>query len=188
MCRAGLNAFDAAYAYAAYEGVMRDLIHLFKYARIRPLARALGGYMAAALPREERFDMAVPVPLHWVKRWRRGFNQASLLADELGRRCGIRIVEAMRRTRHTPAQASLSRAARRRNLRGAFAARTRAGVQGRRILLVDDVLTTGATANACAAALKRAGASYVAVLTLARADRRTISAGAETAVPAGGTP
>jgi len=172
LCRAGLNEFDSAYAYSAYEGVLRELIHLFKYGRVRPLVKVLGGYLGAALPREERFDMVVPMPLHWFRRWRRGFNQARLLAGEVAKRSGIPVVDAVRRTRFTASQASLSRAGRRRNVRGAFALRRGVEVHGLRILVVDDVLTTGATANACAAALKRAGARYVAVLALARADRR----------------
>jgi len=167
-----LNEFDSAYAYSAYEGVLRELIHLFKYGRVRPLVKVLGGYLGAAVPREERFDMVVPMPLHWFRRWRRGFNQARLLAGEVARRSGVPVVDAVRRARYTASQASLSRAGRRRNVRGAFAMRAGIDVRGRRILVVDDVLTTGATANACAAALKRAGARYVAVLALARADRR----------------
>jgi ComF family protein len=178
LCRAGLNEFDSAYAYSAYEGVLRELIHLFKYSRVRPLAKVLGAYLGAALPREERFDMVVPMPLHWVKRWRRGFNQSYLLSREVARRSGVPVVRAVRRKRFTAPQTELSRAARRRNVRGAFALRRGIDVRGLRILLVDDVLTTGATANACAAVLRRSGACYVAVLTLARADRRVWLPGA----------
>jgi ComF family protein len=156
---------------------LRDLIHLFKYARVRPLGKVLGAYLGAALPREERFDMVVPMPLHWVRRWRRGFNQSEVLAREVARRSGIKVVHAVRRARSTAPQASLSRAGRRRNVRGAFAARRGVDVRGLRILLVDDVLTTGATANACAGALKRAGARYVAVLAVARADHRVFVPG-----------
>jgi ComF family protein len=174
LCRAGLNQFDSAYAYSAYEGVLRELIHLFKYGRVRPLARVLSAYLSAALPREERFDMVVPMPLYWVRRWRRGFNQSELLAREVAKWAGIPVVRAVRRARSTASQASLSRAERRRNVRGAFALRRGAEVSGRRVLLVDDVLTTGATANACAETLKRAGARYVAVLAVARADHRRV--------------
>ncbi|MCE5307024.1 MAG: ComF family protein [Acidobacteriales bacterium] len=165
---------------------MRELIHLFKYGRVRPLAPVLGGFLGAALPREERFDVLVPMPLHWVRRWRRGFNQSYLLARELSRRTGIPVVGALRRKRSTASQASLSRAERRRNVRGAFEPRRDADVGGLRVLLVDDVLTTGATANACAAVLKRAGASCVTVLTLARADRRILNPAAEPALVVGG--
>jgi ComF family protein len=186
LCRAGLNQFDSTYAYSSYDGAMRELIHLFKYDRVRPLATVLGGFLSAALPREERFDMLVPMPLHWVRRWRRGFNQSHLLARDLARRTGIPVANALRRRRSTASQASLSRAARRRNVRGAFELRRGVDVRGLRVLLLDDVLTTGATANACAAVLKRAGASSVAVLTLARADRRVFDPVAEPVLLVGG--
>lgn len=186
LCRAGLNQFDSAYAYSSYDGAMRELIHLFKYDRVRPLATVLGGFLNAALPGEERFDMLVPMPLHWVRRWWRGFNQSYLLARDLARRTGIPVANALRRRRSTASQASLSRAARRRNVRGAFELRRGADVRGLRVLLLDDVLTTGATANACAAVLKRAGASCVAVLTLARADRRVFDPVAESVLLVGG--
>lgn len=174
LCRRGLTGFDAAYAYGAYEGRLRQLIHLFKYDGIRTLAGPLAELLLAALPRQERFDAIVPMPLHWRKRWQRGFNQAKLLAEALSRRTGIPVLEAVRRRRATPPQAGLSNAERRRNVAGAFEVRRRARVEGRRLLLVDDVFTTGATAGACAAALKRAGAERVSVLALARTDRRLI--------------
>jgi len=172
LCRAGFRGFDAAYCFGAYDGVLRDLIHLLKYSRIRTLAGPLAEYLIAAYPREERFDAIVPMPLHWRRYWRRGFNQSALLARQLGRRCGIPVLGAVRRSRATPPQAGLANAKRRVNVMGAFAPARGRSVKGLRILLVDDVMTTGATASSCAGALKRAGASYVAVLTLARADRR----------------
>jgi competence protein ComFC len=174
LCRRGLNGFDAAYTFGAYDGPLRELIHLFKYNGIRTLAGPLAEMMLAALPREQRFDALVPMPLHWLKRWRRGFNQARLLAEALSRRTGIPVLEAARRLRSTASQAGLSHAERRRNVAGAFAVRRRARLEGLRLLLVDDVFTTGATASACAAALKRAGAAGVSVLALARTDRRLI--------------
>lgn len=172
LCRAGLRGFDAAYCYGAYEGTLRALIHLFKYAGVRPLARPLGGLLSAALPREEAWDVLVPVPLHWMRRWQRGFNQSELLAREIARRCGLRVVNALGRRRATRSQAGLSNTARRQNVARAFRVRRPAAVAGRRVLLIDDVMTTGATAAACAAALKRAGARRVALLTAARVDRR----------------
>lgn len=172
LCRNGLRGFDAAYAFGAYEGALRELIHLFKYAGVRTLARPLGDYLAMALPRDRRFDALVPMPLHWFRRWRRGFNQSELLAQEVSRRCGIPVLKAVRRIRATRSQAGLSHAARRQNVAGAFRVRRGARLQGLRILLVDDVMTTGATAAACASALKRAGAATVVLLTLARVDRR----------------
>jgi ComF family protein len=152
------------------------LIHLYKYGRIKTLARPLGALLRSALPDGERFDAATPVPLHWRRRWERGFNQSELLARAVARRCGIPVVHALRRVRATPAQAGLSNTARRRNVAAAFRPRRTAPwsrpVAGARILLIDDVMTTGSTAAACAIALKGAGAARVALLTVARVDRR----------------
>lgn len=172
LCRRGLSGFDAAYAFGSYEGTLRKLIQLFKYGRISTLARPLGLLLGAALPREKPFDMVVPMPMHWRRRWSRGFNQAELLAKVLARRLNLPAVNAVRRRTATPPQAGLTGAQRRRNMSGAFQVRDAGKVRGKRILLVDDVFTTGATAAACARALKRAGAESVAVLTVARADRR----------------
>jgi ComF family protein len=128
--------------------------------------------LSAALPRDRAFDVVVPVPLHWRRRWQRGFNQSELLAGATARRCGIPMWNAVRRLRATEAQAGLTNAVRRRNVAGVFRVKPRVRVAGMRLLLVDDVMTTGATASACAAALKRAGAKSVALLALARVDRR----------------
>jgi ComF family protein len=170
MCRNGLRGFDAAYCYGAYDGVLRKLIHVFKYGGVRPLARPLGALLSMALPREQRFDLVTPVPLHWMRRWRRGFNQSELLAREVGRRCGMPVRRVLRRVRATRSQAGLSNTRRRQNVTAAF--RARGPLAGARVLLVDDVLTTGSTAAACALALKRAGAAKVALLAVARVDRR----------------
>jgi ComF family protein len=137
-----------------------------------PLAKPLAAYLVRALPVDEHFDMIVPVPLHWRKRWRRGFNQSELLAREVSKRRGVPLGKALMRVRPTDVQAGLAMAGRRRNVTGAFAARPGADLKGKRVLLIDDVMTTGATASACAAALKRGGASSVSLLTLARVDRR----------------
>jgi ComF family protein len=180
LCRSGLRGFDAAYSFGAYETVLRELIHLFKYGKIQTLARPFAGLLLKALPRDARFDGIVPVPLHWRRRWQRGFNQSELLARAVSRNTAIPVVRALRRMRHTTMQAGLSNTGRRRNVTGAFvcrAGRVR-GIEGGRILLIDDVMTTGSTAAACAAALKRAGASRVALLTVARADRRQVGQGA----------
>jgi ComF family protein len=176
LCRAGLRGFDAAYCFGAYEGPLRELIHLFKYGKVRSLARPLGNLLAAALPLDESFDAVAPVPLHWRRQWQRGFNQSELLARNIAGRTGIPVVLALRRLRSTSAQAGLNNAGRRQNVAGAFAcrrgARSARRIQAKRILLVDDVMTTGSTAAACALALKRAGAARVALLTVARVDRR----------------
>jgi ComF family protein len=175
LCRSGLRAFDAAYCFGSYEGVLRELIHLYKYGRVRTLSGPLADFAIAAFPRDERFDAIVPVPLHWRRRWERGFNQSELLARVVARRTGIPVVPALLRVRSTTAQAGLSNTGRRQNVTNAFRCRRRMagrGLRGQRILLIDDVMTTGSTASACAAALKRGGAARVALLTIARVDRR----------------
>lgn len=170
LCRSGLRGFGAAYCYGAYEGALRELIHLFKYEGMKPLAGPLSEHLKCALPLDLSFDAVVPMPLHWTRRLRRGFNQSGLLAKAVAARCGIPVLHAVSRLRSTGFQAGLSRTERRRNVSGAFQAKRR--VVGLKILLVDDVMTTGATASACALALKRAGAKAVTLLTLARVDRR----------------
>jgi ComF family protein len=172
LCRLGLSGFDAAYTYGTYEGALRKLIHLLKYEGMRPLARPFGDFLARALPREQRFDLIVPMPLHWRRRWQRGFNQAELLAREIARRWNVPVRNIARRSRATAPQAGLTHAKRRTNVAGAFAVKRGTRLDGMRVLLVDDVLTTGASASACARVLKRAGAQHVALLTVARADRR----------------
>ena len=173
LCRRGVSGFDAAYSFGFYEGELRELIHLFKYGRVQTLAKSLGKLLALALPRDQRFDLIVPMPLHWRRRWSRGFNQADLLSREIGRRTSIPVKNAVRRVRSTTTQAGLTNAKRRANVSGAFRVRRRGSLHGQRILLIDDVMTTGATAASCARALKRAGAKQVTLLTLARVDRRT---------------
>jgi ComF family protein len=148
------------------------LVHLFKYRRVRSLQKPLGRMLSLALPREEQVDLVVPVPMHWWRKWSRGFNQAELLARGVARRTGIPVTRALKRRRRTLAQAGLTLAQRRENLTAVFRVTARNRVEGRRVLLVDDVLTTGATASACAETLKRAGARSVVLLTLARVDRR----------------
>jgi len=180
LCRLGLAGFDGAYSYGAYEDELRELIHLFKYGRIETLAGPLGALLALALPRSERFDLVVPVPLHWWKRWRRGFNQSQLLSEQIARRINVPVRRCLRRVKNTSAQAGLTNAKRRANVSLAFQAKP--GVlQGARILLVDDVMTTGSTAAACARALKSAGAKKVTLLTVARADRRFVLTSRESA-------
>lgn len=171
LCSAGATAFDAIYSAGDYAGILRDLIHMFKYERMRPLSLPLGRILARNLPRDLVFDAIVPVPIHWRKLLMRGFNQSRLLAAELARRTGIPVESPLRRAKHVPPQVGMSRAQRRRNVVGAFAVRSGAPIQGRRFLLIDDVFTTGSTVNAAARALRNAGAARISVLTLARANR-----------------
>jgi ComF family protein len=172
LCRLGLNSFDAAYSFGAFEAELRELIHVFKYGGVETLAQPLGRFLALALPRDEQFDAVVPMPLHWMRRWSRGFNQSQLLAREMGRRASVPVRNLVRRVKATAPQAGLTNAKRRANVSGAFRLRRGASVGGLRVLLVDDVMTTGATASACARVLKQAGAARVVLLTVARVDRR----------------
>jgi ComF family protein len=172
LCRTETQGFDAAYSFGQYQDALRELIHLLKYERIGTLGRPLAELLAQAFPRDQKFDAIVPMPLHWRRRWQRGFNQSALLAEHLGRRIGLPVIQAVRRVRPTNPQAGLTNSRRRANVAGAFAPYRRRPIGGMRLLLVDDVMTTGATASACSRALKTAGAHYVALLTLARADRR----------------
>jgi ComF family protein len=175
-CRSGLRGFDHAASFGMYEGSLRSLIHLFKYSGMKPLARPLAAYLERAIPVDERFDAVVPVPLYWKRQWSRGFNQAELLARHVARHRGIPVWNALRRKRATATQAGLANAGRRRNVAGAFVVKGNPGLSeklaGKKILLIDDVMTTGATASACAVALKRGGARSISLLTLARVDRR----------------
>jgi competence protein ComFC len=172
LCRNGVRGFDAAYCFGSYEGILREWIHLYKYGRVKTMVGPLGALALAALPRGEQWDAVVPVPLHWRRRWRRGFNQSDMLARVVARRCGVPVIHALTRVRYTPTQTGLSNTGRRKNVAAAFAAVRRHPVSGRRILLVDDVMTTGSTAASCAAVLRRAGATTITLLTVARADRR----------------
>jgi len=155
---------------ALFEGTVRQAIHRFKYNFAREMVVPLGNLMVDYWWRSGlSADGLVPVPLHRRRRRERGFNQAELLSTYLGREIGLDVlVGALRRTRYTASQTKLGPEERHRNVEGAFACGD-AGVAGRRILLVDDVCTTGATLEACSRALMEGGAQSVWALTLARA-------------------
>jgi ComF family protein len=171
-CRSGLQSFDHAASFGMYEGALRSLIHLFKYSGMKPLSKPLAAYLERTIPIDTAFDAIVFVPLYWRRKWRRGFNQAELLARHVARRRGLPVLNALRRKRATATQAGLASAGRRRNVAGAFALRPGPDLAGKKILLIDDVMTTGATASACASVLKRGGAKSVSLFTVARVDRR----------------
>jgi ComF family protein len=167
-CAADPPAFDAVLAGGLFGGPLADAVHELKY-RDRPaLGRALGAWLASRVPLPPAAAV-VSVPLGRARRLARGYDQAALVADAVARAARLpRLRGALRRTRETPPQVGRTRVERARNVDGAFSVAR--PVRGRDCLLVDDVLTTGATADACAAALKRAGARSVRVLAIGRAE------------------
>jgi ComF family protein len=171
-CQAAPPAFDGLRAAFVYQGLARELVQALKYRGMTALAAPMCSFLAE-LVREQRLvaDAVVPVPLSGLRRRTRGYNQAEVLAGGLARELHLPLRRrALRRRRHTPAQArSAGAEERRRNVAGAFAADGKA-VAGRLVLLVDDVATTGATLDACAAALRQAGARSVWAVTFARED------------------
>jgi len=165
--------FEAAIAGYRARGVVRRVIHNFKYHKQVYLRHLVSDWLAATLddPRmhPSNFDVIVPVPLHPARRRERGFNQAELLARSLARRTGLPVVLVLDRVRYTTTQTAFDRAERMENLRDAFRLRPARNVRGSRVLLVDDVLTTGSTLSECARVLQDSGASFVYAATAARA-------------------
>jgi ComF family protein len=172
-CRRRRPRFAYARAAVLYGDLVREAIHAFKFGGRRGLATPLGDLLAglglSALPGAAP-DALVPVPLHPRRARERGYDQALLLARRLERAWGVPVVaDALLRAVPTQPQTDLGAAARRRNVRDAFAVRRAELIAGRHVVLVDDVFTTGATAGECARTLYRAGAAAVGVLTVARA-------------------
>jgi ComF family protein len=172
-CRSRRPRFAYARAAVVYGDLVREAIHAFKFGGRRGLATPLGDLLAglglSALPGAAP-DALVPVPLHPRRARERGYDQALLLARRLERAWGVPVVaDALLRAVPTQPQTDLDAAERRRNVRDAFAVRRPELIAGRHVVLVDDVLTTGATAGECARSLYRAGAAAVGVLTVARA-------------------
>jgi len=165
--------FDAAVAAYRSRSIVRRVMHDFKYGHEIHLQHLLAQWLADATDdpriRGRQFHAIVPVPLHPARERERGFNQARLIAVLLGRKLSIPVREALTRVRYTTTQTALDRAERIDNLRGAFHPRDTANAAGLRVLLVDDVLTTGSTLSECARVLKAAGALSVHAVTAARA-------------------
>jgi ComF family protein len=175
LCRRGATEFDWARGYGAYEANLRGLIHLLKYDGMQPLAKLLGRRLVDLLRQAGPVDLIVPVPLDGSRLRTRGFNQSGLLAAELSRASGVALdASVLRRVRRTETQTGLTHRQRRLNMQGAFSVNPKAAIAGKRIALIDDVITTGATAGACTRALKNAGAARVIVLAAARARRRIV--------------
>lgn len=178
MCRRVEHFYERAAAFAAYDGRLRELVHLLKYEHVRPAANVLGGMLAEVIARlRPQFDahgpVVVPVPLHPGKLRQRGFNQAEAIARAAlkqfpGMELGAGVME---RHRATDSQTGLTRHQRRENVRGAFVVAYPEAIAARDVLLVDDVFTTGTTVSECARVLRRSGASRVFVATVARVLR-----------------
>jgi ComF family protein len=165
-------AYDRARAAVRYDDIARALVLSFKYGDRLDLVPMMGRWMArAGHALTPEADALVPVPLHWRRLWSRRFNQSAALAGSVSVVCGVPVLyDALRRVRATPQQVGLSKAQRADNVQGAFRVppERKADVAGRRLVLVDDVLTSGATVDTCARALLRAGAAHVDVLVFAR--------------------
>lgn len=172
-CRARRFAFERAVRLGRYDGALRVAILRMKVAAGEPLAETLGQFLADS--RKAAFaaagvDVVVPVPLHWRRRWSRGYNQAEAIAHELALALGVECRPGwLRRAKPTPQRAQPSASARQENIRGAFRVGRRASLRSRTVLLVDDVMTTGSTVNEAARVLLEAGATKVIVGILARA-------------------
>jgi ComF family protein len=172
-CARERHLWDRARAVFRYDKNSRRLVLMLKHGDQTHLADAFGRWMRRAGAEVlDGADVILPVPLHWTRLFSRRYNQAALLAHAVRAAGGPPVgADWLQRRRRTPSQGRLSAAARARNVRGAFALRRGCDVSGKRVVLIDDVLTTGATAEECARVLRRAGAADVRVLTLARSVR-----------------
>jgi len=172
-CATEPHAFDLARSYGNYEGALSRGVIDFKFHRKRELLEVFSPMMsrtAAQAAKELRIDLVVPVPLHPARIKERGFNQAADLARAASAGTGRPLSHGiMQRVRNTGQQTGMTRAQRKRNVKGAFKVRRPDRVKNKNLLLVDDVMTTGATLDECARELKKAGAARVAAVTLARA-------------------
>ena len=170
-CAREARSWDRARAVLRYDKNSRHLVLALKHGDRTHLAVAFGRWMhRVGGEMLSGADLLVPVPLHWTRLFQRRYNQAALLAQAISSAGGPPVaVDWLIRRRRTPPQGRLGHAARSRNVRAAFAMRRGHGIAGKRVVLVDDVMTTGATLEECARVLRRAGARSIAALTLARA-------------------
>jgi competence protein ComFC len=164
--------FDCVFAAYRAQGVVRSIIHRFKYDRQYFLRHLLAGWLIEGIESrrisEEPFDALVPVPLHPVRQRNREFNQAEVLSILASKHCGKPMLRCLRRVRNTETQTHFDRNERMENLRNAFELRKTCVVQGMRLLLIDDVLTTGATLDECSRVLRDAGAVSLRAVVVAR--------------------
>ena len=165
-CRDRDFGFDEARAPLRYEGIGKELVHALKYiGYLGVVEKVMGPLMSGVLDTVARFDVVTPVPLHRSRLARRGFNQAELMAKSVARRISAPVLDKLKAVHRTRDQIELSADARWGNVSGAFVSRS--PVAGK-VLLVDDVFTTGATLGECATVLRRAGAEEIRALTLYR--------------------
>ncbi|HEX2712043.1 MAG TPA: ComF family protein [Candidatus Acidoferrales bacterium] len=180
-CRRGIYAFDLARSFGAYDGPLVSAITLLKYHAVTPLGDWFAARLAELVAREREafaMDVVVPVPLHATRLRERGYNQAELIARPLAKRLRLPFRSYLLvRTRPRPDKLKLSQRERWRTVRGAYAIRAGNRVDKLRVLLVDDVITSGATLDACARALRHAGAASVLGLTVGRVVPRCAGAG-----------
>ncbi len=174
-CKDFALQFHSVYPLGRYEGALRELVLETKRLSAEAVSLAIGRLMALRLGEKLaafRPDALLPVPMHWAKRLVRGVNSPDLLAEVLGRKLGVPVVHSLARTRYTGPQKNLLPRERFRNVRGAFRLRRsdRRRWENARLLLIDDILTTGATCSEAARLLVQAGAAAVSVAVAARAD------------------
>ena len=164
--------FRRAVSLGPYEGPLGEVVRTLKFRRRRELTKPLAQLLAETLRRQDftqHIDLIVPVPIHWRRRFGRGFNQSELIAEHLGRFLRLPVTKRnLRRIRHTKPQTKLSRSERLKNPRGAFRVRRPGDVKGKNVLLVDDVMTTGGTMTECARELRKADAKAVYAAVAAR--------------------
>ena len=163
---------ERARAAVAYDDIPRNVALKLKYGRKIALAKTMARYMAPLVGELPDGSLLAPVPLHRWRLWQRGFNQSAIVAAEISRRTGIPVQPMLiERVKSTPPLKGMSHLQRRRTVSGAFRVRRGMELHGRTVVLIDDVLTTGSTANACASALRRAGATRVELVSWARVIR-----------------
>jgi len=172
LCRVNFYAFDRARSFAVYDDTLSEAVVLLKYEQVTRLGSWFADRLAEIVlraPDDWRADIVVPVPLHLERERERGYNQAELIARPLAKRLNLRLESRLlMRTKPRPDQLVLSRTEHWKSVRGAYAIHKSCNVDNLRVLLVDDVLTTGATLDACARALKKSGASVILGLTVGR--------------------
>lgn len=166
-CLSEDRLWDRGFTASRFKGIVRKMIHMFKYSGETPVAEVLASMMSKELIGID-VDCVTAVPSHWFKKMYRGYNQAEILAETVSRRIDSPYIELLKRVRWTKPQAGLGKSARSNNIKQVFSVQKKEFIEGRTILLVDDVLTTGSTLNACTKELKAAGAAKVFVVTAAR--------------------